>query len=153
MKLQIRNQPDFFAGLLFIALGVAFSGVATQYSLGSAANMGPAYFPSLLGGLLAVLGCVIAVQSLGRSAGEHKVEAMFLRPILLVLGAVAIFGAMLIPLGLVLASLVLITVSSLASHEFAWKYTLLSVIVLTGACYLIFVYGLQLPMPVWPGDQ
>nr|WP_295383575.1 tripartite tricarboxylate transporter TctB family protein [Pseudoxanthomonas sp.] len=151
MKLKIRNQPDFFSGLFFIVLGVAFSWMATGYSLGTAAKMGPAYFPLLLGGLLAVLGCVIAAQSVTKHADEKKIEPMVLRPFVLVLGSVALFGALLVPLGLILASLVLVVASAIASHEFGWKYTILSVIVLTGACYLIFIYGLQLPLPVWPG--
>jgi putative tricarboxylic transport membrane protein len=151
MKLQIRNQPDFFSGLFFIVLGVAFSWWATQYSLGTSANMGPGYFPLLLGGLLAVLGCFIAAQSVTKVAEEKAIEPMFLRPFILVLGSVALFSTLLIPLGLILATLVLVVASALASHEFAWKYTILSVIVLTGTCYLIFVVGLQLPIPVWPG--
>ena len=36
-----------------------FMAVAQNYPMGSAVRMGPAYFPTVLGGLLAVLGAMV----------------------------------------------------------------------------------------------
>ena len=60
----IKSQKDFFAGLLFIAIGLGFAWGATDYELGSTARMGPGYFPMALGALLAALGAVIAFKAL-----------------------------------------------------------------------------------------
>ncbi|MCC6870733.1 MAG: tripartite tricarboxylate transporter TctB family protein, partial [Burkholderiales bacterium] len=54
--LSIRNPKDFWAGILFIALGIFAITVGSNYTLGSAARMGPGYFPRILGILLIVLG-------------------------------------------------------------------------------------------------
>jgi hypothetical protein len=67
-----------------------------------------------------------------------------------VLAGIAAFGVLLQPAGLVVASFVLIYISSIASHEFHWKATLFSWIALLLLCLAVFVYGLKLQFPVWP---
>jgi hypothetical protein len=55
--MKITNGKDFWAGLMFVAFGLAFMIIAAEnYSMGTAVRMGPAYFPTVLGGILAVLG-------------------------------------------------------------------------------------------------
>jgi hypothetical protein len=69
--MKIRSPRDFWAGLMFLAFGVFFAVWASlHYQMGTAVRMGPAYFPTLLGGLLTVLGLIVLVQSLGGSDGE-----------------------------------------------------------------------------------
>jgi putative tricarboxylic transport membrane protein len=57
--MKITNGKDFWAGLMFIAFGLSFMAVAQNYAMGNAVRMGPAYFPTVLGGMLAVLGAVV----------------------------------------------------------------------------------------------
>jgi hypothetical protein len=64
--------------------------------------------------------------------------------------AIAIFGVMLEPLGMLLSIPVLIFIVSLAGDEFHWKGVLISAIVLTAASWGIFILGLKLTIPVWP---
>ena len=65
--------------------------------------------------------------------------------------AVVLFGLFMSRLGLLLAVPMLVVVASLASDEFtAWE-TVISAIVLTGLSWLIFVHGLKLEAPLWPG--
>ncbi len=52
--------------MIFVAIGIAFMVLAQEYRMGTAARMGPGYFPTLLGGLLAVLGLTLAVPALIR---------------------------------------------------------------------------------------
>uniref|UniRef100_A0A9E7ZHN0 Tripartite tricarboxylate transporter TctB family protein n=1 Tax=Bosea sp. NBC_00436 TaxID=2969620 RepID=A0A9E7ZHN0_9HYPH len=152
MTLKVRNQPDFFAGTLFVACGAAFALAARHYDAGTAAQMGPGRFPLILGGVLVLLGLVIAGRSLSVRTARETVAAMSFKTALLVLGSVALFGLLLAPLGLVLASVVLIVVSALASHEFHWRYVTVTAVVLITVCWAIFVFGLGLPLPVLPGS-
>lgn len=63
--MKIRNPKDFWSGVMFLATGVFFAAWAvTHYQMGTAVRMGPAYFPAVLGGLLAVLGLIILLGSL-----------------------------------------------------------------------------------------
>jgi hypothetical protein len=61
---RIRSPKDFWAGLIFIAIGGGFVVLAQQYRLGDMHRMGPAMFPTLVGALLAVLGVVSALRAL-----------------------------------------------------------------------------------------
>ena len=57
----IRSPKDFWAGLLFIGLGILAITVGSRYNLGTAARMGPGYFPRILGILLIVIGAIIHI--------------------------------------------------------------------------------------------
>jgi len=61
---MIKNLQDFLAGLLFLGFGVGFGWAATRHPLGEAADMGPGYFPLLMGLLLALLGALILFKAL-----------------------------------------------------------------------------------------
>ena len=64
MKLKIKAPKDFWAGLMFISVGLFFMAWAlTHYQMGSAVRMGPAYFPAVLGGLLAFLGLLVLIEA------------------------------------------------------------------------------------------
>lgn len=153
MSLVIRSQPDFWSGLLFMAVGGAFAGYAPNYGIGTATNMGPGYFPLALGGLMVLIGLAVLIQSFSRTGPTEKLDRIHLKPLLLVIGPILLFGAILLPLGFVIASVVLIGLTALASPEFNIRYAVPLAAVLIAACYLIFVYGLGLPLPMWPGER
>ena len=52
--MKIKSQKDFYSGVVYAAVGVAFAWGATTYSFGSSARPGPGYFPFGLGVLLAM---------------------------------------------------------------------------------------------------
>lgn len=60
---MVRNGKDFWAGAMFMAFGIAFMVVSRDYSMGTSVRMGPAYFPTVLGGLLVALGAVVFVRA------------------------------------------------------------------------------------------
>ncbi len=69
MKHLIKNPRDFWAGVMFLGLGGLFAGIALTYKLGTAARMGPGFFPFVLGAILAGLG--IAILVIGDAAEER----------------------------------------------------------------------------------
>jgi hypothetical protein len=148
--MKVRSHQDFWAGLLFIATGAFFAGFATNYSIGTAAKMGPGYFPLGIGLLQMVLGAIVMLSSMRKSTTEEKIARFDFKSMLLVLGSVVLFGLLLKPLGLALSLLILIGVSSFASHEFSWKATVANAIVLISLCLGVFVWGLKLQFPLWP---
>jgi hypothetical protein len=146
--MKIRNMKDFLAGLLFIAFGAAATGLAQSYNMGTAARMGPGYFPTVLGGVLAGIGVLILIESLVIE-GEGPKNFTF-RPLFMVLLSTVLFGILLRPLGLVLSLFALIVVSALGGPEFKWKEVLVLWFILTAGSVAVFVYGLQLQFPLWP---
>ena len=148
--MRIKKQKDFWSGVLFVALGLFFACFGSRYAMGTAARMGPGYFPVSLGVLTVLLGIVLSLTSLtGRESGE-KVGSFHFPTLLLILGSVVLFGVLLKPLGLIVSLLVLVVVSSYASHEFSWKATLANAAVLVVMCLVVFVWALKLEFPMWP---
>ena len=148
---MIKSQKDFWSGLLFILVGIAFTWGATNYRFGSSASPGPGYFPFGLGLLLALLGGLVLFKSLTlETDGGDKIGAFAWRPLLVVLGAVVLFGLLVQRAGLVVALPVLVLLSSLAGGEFGWKGALVAAVVLTVLSWAVFVLGLKLSIPMWP---
>jgi Tripartite tricarboxylate transporter TctB family len=135
---------------MFIGFGIGFAVIAQNYQMGTAVRMGPAYFPTVLGALLAILGLAIFVQSF--AVAGPKVPPFLFRPLILILAAIVLFGIFLKPLGLVLASAILVGVGALGGHEFRWREVAILYVVLALFSVFVFVKGLGLPFPIWPGE-
>jgi hypothetical protein len=147
--MRVKNPTDFWTGLLFGGLGL-FVAVyaATHYTLGTAVRMGPGYFPTWIGALVAILGFALLLQSL-RIEGP-RLPRLPLRPTLFILGASVVFGYLLKPLGMVIATVVLVIASAAGGHEFRLREAVLLAIGLAVFSVGVFVYGLGLPFPLWP---
>ena len=89
--MHIKNGRDFWAGLMFLGFGLGFMLVAQNYPMGSAVRMGPAYFPTVLGGMLAVLGGMVFFRAFV-SKFEHPLKVFTFRPLLLV-ASIVVGGA------------------------------------------------------------
>jgi putative tricarboxylic transport membrane protein len=197
-EMKITNGRDFWAGVMFIAFGLGFMIVAQNYAMGNAVRMGPAYFPTVLGGMLAVLGAVVFFRAFV-SKVEHPlrvfpfrlwyvlvglglgVVAYYTQPsrdsimvwqighmllaglavglifaafgersLWVILFSVVIFGYALKPLGLVIATGLLVFVSAWGGHEFKVKEVTILFVALAIFSVFAFVRGLGLPMNVWP---
>lgn len=217
--MQIRNEKDFWAGLMFMAFGLSAVIIASGppaflvaawksmgwgelqygYQMGTAVRMGPAYFPTVLGGLLAILGFVVFLRAfysklppetmkagmsfgildfvigvaifaaLGYGSkvmlgnGDYGMLAAsvvlavlsFLfrpktKPLILILACGMVFAYLLKPLGLVLATILLVFVGALGGHEYRFKEVAILSVVLAIFSVAVFVYGLTLPFPIWP---
>lgn len=145
---MIRNPKEFGSGCLFALAGLAAILIGYAYPVGTAARMGPGYFPRALGLILLALGAALIVKGL-RTQGA-RISIPTLQPIAIVLGSVVLFGVTVVPLGLVLATILLVVVSSVASHEFRWKEALIASLVLAVFVVVAFTWGLQLQLPTWP---
>lgn len=148
--MQIRNKQDFWSGVMFVALGLGFAWKATSYTMGTAARMGPGYFPYWLGILMALLGLFIALGSLRAKAEQTEIGSFDFKILGIIVLAVVLFGVLLKPAGLIVSLFVLVIVSSMASHEHSWKVSILNAIFLTIMCWAAFVKGLGLVFPIWP---
>jgi hypothetical protein len=147
MRIRIRNDRDFYAGLFFFFIGIVIVLEARGYSMGTARNMGPGYFPILLGYLLLMIGGGTAVRGLWLEGEGIKIRS--LRPLLMVSGAVLSFAFLLKPCGLILAILALVFISCLGSREFRFRDVMILFFVLAVIATVLFVYTLELPLPLF----
>ena len=147
--MTIKSPKDFWAGLMFIGVGVFFLlWAGANYQMGTAVRMGPAYFPSVLGGLLAVLGLFVLLEAF--TIDGPPVPQMKLRPLIFISIACVIYGYVMKPAGLVVATAALVYISAYGGHEFKWKEVTVLFAILVIFSVLVFVKGLTLPFPLWP---
>jgi hypothetical protein len=147
---SIRHPKDFWSGVLFMGIGAFALVHGARYTIGTAARMGPGYFPRILGIMLLVLGAILALRAF-RLRGE-RVPGWKWRPTLLVLGSVVLFGAIVKPVGMAISTVILIVLASAASHEFRLREAAISGVLLAVLAVGVFVVGLNLQLPIWPGQ-
>lgn len=148
--MQLRNPKDFWAGVLFAAIGITFAVVVQvyEYPIGNTRRMGPGFFPLAIAVILAIMGLVIVAKAFVTD-GE-AVSKFAWRPLLWILGGVVLFGVLVKTIGLVLGIVMLVLVSAYGGHEFKLKEQLIAATILAIGCTLVFVKGLKLAFPIWP---
>ena len=148
--MKIRNQRDFGAGIMYMVIGLFFAIIATNYPMGTAAKMGPGYFPFYLGILMSLLGLLVAVKAFGAKAAIESIPKFNWRIMAQITGAVVLYGLLLPRLGFLIAVVVLVFVAASASREFTWKGTAINAAFLVTFTYSVFVLGLKLQFPLLP---
>jgi len=157
--MRLKSQKDFFSGLVFMVVGIAFAWGATSYTIGEGARMGPGYFPLMLGVLLTIIGVFVTFQALVVETEDgEKIGTAAWKPLLFIIGANVVFGVLLaglpkfgIPaMGLIVAIYALTFIAALAGDEFKTKEVAILATILAVGSYLAFIVLLKLQFPVWP---
>ncbi len=157
--MNIKSQKDFFSGLMFMGVGVAFAWGATTYNVGEGARMGPGYFPLMLGVLMTILGAGVTFKSLVvESEGGDRIGKWAWKPLVYIIAANLAFGVLLAGLpsiklpamGMIVAIYALTFISSMAEPGWRVKNTFILATILAAGSYLAFVVLLKLQFPVWP---
>ena len=147
MKTGLLDNRDFLAGALFVAIGAGGFGIALSYPFGNLQQMGPGFFPRVLGAILVAFGIVTMVR--GLRSGERVEGAWGWFPLAMLTVSIVAFGWLMERVGLVPSLAVLGVASAFAGREFRWR----EVVVLAGVlCLLavaIFIWGLGLPYPLF----
>lgn len=146
---KIRNQRDFWSGVMFVAFGLSFAIGAQNYAFGTVQRMGPAFLPTLLGALLVLMGLFVAMKGLA-TQGRDAIGRFHWRPLTLVLGGVLLFAFSLRPLGLVFSLVILIFAGALGGQTFKTKEVTVVAAGVVMLVLVVFVWALRLPVPVWP---
>jgi len=143
---MMRNAKDFWTGLIYIFFGSSAILIARDYDMGTAIKMGPAYFPTVLGGLLVAIGVISVIRSF--VIPGPPIGAFAFKGLVLVTVSVVAFGFVVRGLGLAIALPSLIIVSAYGSSRFRWRPTLLIAAGLTIFCVIVFLKGLGIPLPI-----
>jgi len=143
---MIRSGKDFWTGLIYIFFGASAIIIARDYSMGTGVKMGPAYFPTILGGVLAAIGAIAVIRSF--IVPGTPIGAFSFKGLILVSVSTLLFGFVVRGAGLTVALPLLVVISAFASVHFHWRATLIMAAGLTIFCVLVFLKGLGIPLPV-----
>jgi Tripartite tricarboxylate transporter TctB family len=149
MKLDLRNNKDVLAGLLFLAIGVVAVIVARDYPMGTAMRMGSGYFPTVLGAILVLFGAYILAR--GARRGDKVQGAWGWRPLACIAAAMLLFGYLLPRFGLAPALAAMFFAAALGGREFRFREVLALTALMTAFAAVVFLYLLKLPFTLFPG--
>jgi len=142
------NAPDLAFAAFLIALGALAFALASPLSVGTAAAMGPGYVPRGLALLITVYGLVLGLRAV--VAGRLTFPGVELRPLLLILGSVALFAVLLPIAGLAVTSFALVICAGYAAYDVRFRENAISALTLAAFAIVLFVVVLGLPIAVWP---
>jgi hypothetical protein len=149
MNPSLRGSKDFLAGLLFVAIGAAAIVVARDYPFGTAMRMGSGYFPTVLGGILALFGVFLMAR--GVRSSERAPVAWGWRPLACIVASMLMFGFLMPRLGMVPALAAMFFTATAGGREFRFAEVLALTALMTAFAVGVFVYALKLPFPLFPG--
>lgn len=143
MKTRLLDNRDFLAGLLFVAIGAGGFGIALSYPFGSVQQMGPGFFPRILGAILVGFGIVTLVR--GLRSGEAVQGGWGWFPLAMLTASLVAFGWLMEHVGVVPSLVVLVFASAYAGREFRWVEVAVLAVGMTLLAVAIFIWGLGLP--------
>lgn len=139
---------DVAAGALFLTLGSAALWIGSGYETGNATDMGPGYFPRLIGWALVVFGLIVGGR--GMIVGGWARPHWALRPLIVLSAAFIVFGLGVDRLGLFVSGALTVAVAAFAQPGLHWRRLAVTALGLGAFCAVLFGYALNLSLPVWP---
>ncbi|WP_172293690.1 tripartite tricarboxylate transporter TctB family protein [Pseudoruegeria sp. HB172150] len=143
-----RDHLDIWGGvaLAVFGLAVAFYSV-NHYDFGELRRIGPGFFPTVLGGILVLLGIAVAVPAFLRSGTTPKVD---LKEALFILAAVVVFAVLIERVGILLSTFVTVLITTIPAPKPGLLWRVVTAIVVSAISWAIFVAGLGMPLDVFP---
>ncbi|MFK8253352.1 tripartite tricarboxylate transporter TctB family protein [Ancylobacter terrae] len=151
-------SPSVRRDLLTASLAASFALVMLYAGwalpLGTALRMGPGYVPRLVGVALLAVALIIAARALvkvrfGRGDEPAALAINWKSVVTIAAGPVA-FALLIQPYGLLASAMVAVVITSLAQAADSLRERLVLAGGLAGFSSLVFVVGLELPLPILP---
>jgi len=136
-------------GLVVLLIGLGIAGQALAYPLGTLNNMGPGFFPVIAGVAMALLGGLIfwKVPDAGQAREGGRLS---LRPAFFIFAAILAWALLLRPAGLLLSTAAMSLLAAFAYPRPNPVRVTITVIILPVMGWLLFIYGLGMPMRALP---
>ena len=150
--MNFLHRRDYYAGALMMLVGGGAAYLGSHYQMGSLTKMGPGYFPTVLGVILAIIGIIIA-GSAAYASPPATTDANALRPDwrgwLCITTAALLFIALARYAGLVPATFVCVFTAAIGDRENSWKESALLAAGITVFGVLLFSLVLHVQIPIF----
>ena len=139
-------HQDFWAGVMFLSLGVLAVYLSRDYPLGRAMRMGPGYFPTYLGYLMITVGAIVGGRSFFKEpTDEERTTSWALVPLALMPASVAVFALLIDTVGLVIAVASMLLLANASVKNFRPIELIANFVVLLCIAIFVFQKGLGVP--------
>jgi hypothetical protein len=146
--MRIAVTKDFLSGILFMVIGLGTTIVSSNYKIGNAMRVGPGTFPIILGIIVALIGLAITIRAIRNPQSSEAIASWDLQPLLFVVLSIVAFSLIIGTLGLIPAVIAIVIVGHFASREASLQELACMAVVLCALSAGIFIYGLNLPIPL-----
>lgn len=147
------DRHRLYCAALPIILGMGAVYNSKDYTLGTLSNMGPGYYPTLLGYLLIGLGLLVAFVPEAGGKNDHKplreIITVHLRAWAAVAGGLILFIVLGQYTGLVIATFTLIFVAALGDRKNSLKVCFWLAVGVVVFAVAVFHYGMQMQFPLF----
>jgi hypothetical protein len=148
--LTTRRGRDYVGGILMIAIGLAAAFQGSTYPVGELSRMGPGFFPTALGVLLAFAGLAIAAGArFAGDAGAIEAQPPQWRGWLCILLSIVAFVVLGKYGGLVPATFAIVFISALGDRDNTWAGAALLALACAAIGVVVFSWALQLQFPLF----
>jgi hypothetical protein len=150
--MSFSHRRDYYAGALMVLVGGGAAFIGSRYQMGSLTSMGPGYFPTVLGGILAVIGIIIAGTAVFTSdaptAAEAPMPAPDWRGWICITAAALLFVGLARYAGLVAATFACVFIAAMGDRENSWKEAamLATGITVFGCGLFFYILHVQIPL-------
>jgi putative Ca2+/H+ antiporter (TMEM165/GDT1 family) len=149
----MMRRVDTWAGVLCLVIGLLVLWQAESYSIGTLGQMGPGFYPAVLGTLLAVIGVLIAVTGTD-AVEEDPLHAMPAgaewRGRLCIVAGIGLFILFAERLGMVIATFACVFVAALGDRTATLLGSLILAAGITTFGAVLFHSLLNVSLPLWP---
>jgi hypothetical protein len=154
-----EKRREYYAGGLLFVVGASAAYIGSGYQVGTLTRMGPGFFPTCLGILLAFMGILVALASMGpKSATAPAIDALHSMPAhpdwrgwACIIGSVAAFITLAEYAGLLPATFCCVFVACMGDRTANLKGSLALSAGITLFGLLLFSYVLRVQIPVIRG--
>lgn len=146
MRRLTLDHKGAIGGAILAAVGAFMLAESFQYGIGTARRMGAGYFPMVLGGIGIAIGVLMVLRSLAR---QGTVQPIAWRPAVAILAAIAVFGLTVRQVGLLPSIALTGLLACLGDSEIGRREAIALVLSICFGVWLVFVVGLQLPIPAF----
>lgn len=155
-KINAKFKKDYYGGALMVFVGCSAAYAATGYKLGTLGRMGPGFFPTALGVLLALIGLMIAASArtdAGKPAGPvipgHAAGIPDMRGGICIVVAILAFLFLGHYCGLVPAAFAITFISALGDRNNTLKQSALISLAMVVVAAVVFSWALHMQMPLF----
>lgn len=151
---MIHRDKDLATGIFFMVVSLLFVFYTVEsYSVGSATNMGPGYFPLLVSSLILIFSLMLTVSRIVSRRSFQDSDTIIYQewPALVRINlSILFFAVFLTYLGLILSTIGMIMISNHSDIAKTWKSNLTIAISISMIGYVLFVMFLGIYVPVAP---
>jgi len=147
-----QDQPSAaqraLSGGVLLAIGLLMLIIGWSYPVGKLTQMGPGFIPRVVGFVICALATAIIFIDV-KSSNADQAGKMHWRGLIFVSAAIIVFGALVDVAGLVPSMFLAVLISMFADDQARPLTVLIYACVATFAGWLLFLVGLELPIPAF----